>query len=240
VKKLWLLFLVLAPACPPVHSFTLGDIKTEVRRITDDRADPGIDYTDANIVSIINQVQRDVVNQTWCVNKSTTITLSVATTYYATPTDFINVYQVAFKNASGRWINLEEVSERAERQSNPDFERQPGSPTRYFLRQNSTGLEMGVLPVPSSSTTTGTIRADYYAIPTDLSANTDVPFNGLVHLLPYQEVLIYGTVAQLKLFEGDTAGATAYSTMYTNLLALMKSRLGMMPNYNPGFGGATK
>lgn len=238
-KLLLLLTLCLPTYGRMAHALTLGDIKVEVRRLIDDKANPKIGYTDAEIISFVNETQREIVNQTWCLQNTATQTLSVRTTYYALPDDMLAIYQVTFRDSAGRTRNLEEVTEKSLWQDNPDYERQSGQPFSYFVRQSTAAtdyeLQIAFLPVPSSSTATGTARIDYYNQATSLTGNADVPFDGILALYPYHYALVYGTVARLKLLDAEPEDAKNYMTLYTASVQLMKDRLGAMPNYNPGF-----
>lgn len=243
-KLLLALALILLTCSAPADALTLGDIKVEVRRLLDDKADPRIGYTDAVILSVINETHREIVSQTWCLQNTTATSLSVNTTYYALPNDLLAIYQVTFRDSTGRTRNLGEVTEKSLWQDNPDYERQAGQPMSYFVRQSTASttyaLQIAFIPVPSSTTATGTARIDYYNQSTDLSANTDVPFDGVRILYPYHYAIVYGTVGKMKLMDGEPEEAKAYMTMYTSAVQLMRDRLGQMPNYNPGFRGDSR
>ena len=68
----------------------------------------------------------------------------------------------------------------------------------------------------------------------DLSADTDVPFENRRNLYPYHAALIYYTVVRLKVTEGKISEASTYQQLYTSTLNSMKGKLGEMPNYTPG------
>lgn len=244
MKKLALLFFLAASAAVRVNALTLAEIRVEVRRYSNDVVDPRVKHSDAMITRLVNEAQREVVNQTWCLTNRSTQTLTAATTYYNLPNDLIAIEHVEFRDTSSRTRELLEVSEKATQQSNPDYERQAGAPFQYFVRSTTfttgTPLQIAVIPVPSSSTSAGLLTIDYYSQATSLSADTDVPFDGQRVLYPYHYALVYSAVAKLKLIDGDTTGAAAYLQMAQAYYALMLDRLGRMPNYNPGFGSATK
>lgn len=245
MKKFSLLFILFLWTCciRDAAALTLGQIKVDIRQKINDRADPKVTYSDTIMNSLINEAQRDIVNRTWCLQKTLSQSLSTRTTYYSFPTDFIAIQEFSFKEtATNRKRLLEEKSERSLNQENPDYERQRGPPFYYFVRNSTwtdTVLEYGLNPVPSATAQLGTIYVDYYNQPTALSSNSDIPFDSMYHLYPYHSGIIYYVVSKIKLLEGDVASATAYNQLYEQMIALMVDRLGRAPNYNPSFGIGT-
>ncbi len=244
MKKIirYLIALFLLGIWVPSFALTLGNIKVQVRRHINDKADPKIKVTDAEILAYVNEGQRDMVNRSWCLQKTYSQSLIARTTYYSLPTDLIAIQEFNFQEtATGRKRPLEEKSERYMYQTNQDYEKQTGPPFYYFVRYSTSGatqLEYGINPVPSTSTTLGTVFIKYYDQASDLALNSDIPLAGFQHLYPYHTALVYYAVSRIKMTQGDGAGSDAYEKMYESLVALMIDRLGRMPNYNPSFGGS--
>jgi len=244
MKKL-LIGLVLLACAAPASALTLSDIETAVRtHIRDTSSSSSLQqFSDTKLDATINEVQRDVVNKTWCVENSTAVTLVAATTYYSMPTDLIVPFRVTFTDASREVIELTETSQVQIVKLNPDFERNSsGEPTEYFIRQSTSGgnpLEMGVNPIPTSAST-GTVKMDYAAQATDLSSDSDVPFNGLNSLYQFHEVLVWGATYRIKLAQNKSAEAANYLTLYTEGVKEMKARLNEMPNYSINFKGRNR
>jgi hypothetical protein len=238
----------LAWAPRPAAALTLADVLTQARRyLRDTASDTTLQrYSDTYLTDLANAGQRAVVSETWPLNASTTLTLSVGTTYYSLPTDMLGIREVTYQNGTTLVRrNLTETSERSIMQSNSDYERQSGEPTQYFTRPSTasaTTLEMAILPVPRTSSSTGTVRVDYYNQATNLSTATTsgVPFDGDRMLYPYHEAIVYYVIWRVKLLEGDTAGAAGYQQLYESAVTVMGGRLGDRPNYTPGFKAATK
>lgn len=225
--------------CAKSHCLTLSDAETEVRRLVKDTATSASlqRYSDTVIDAFLNQSQREVVNATWCLQKSTSIALVTGTTYYSLPSDLIVVKLINFKDSANRKRELTETSYKAVRQNNPDYERTAGPPAEYTIRAsttNATTLDICFLPVAGGSST-GTITVDYMNQSTDLSSDSTVFLDGDIALLPYHETIVYQTVSKIKLLEGDTAMASAYLQLYTASIQAMNSRLGEKPNLSPGF-----
>ena len=242
-------FLVLAAFAwiftVPASALTLSDIETAVRRNIRDTSSTAAQqrYTDTVLDAIINEGQREVVNFTWCVQTSTSRVLSSQTTYYSLPTDLISIEMVTFRDSTNQTIELDEYSEAKAYSEEGDFERSSsGAPDHYFVRYSTSGgnaLEIAYLPVPTTSST-GTVRVLYNVQATDLSSDSDVPFDGLNHLYQYHVTLVYYATYRIKLMEGMADEAALYIKLYEAAIATMKDRLGRAPNYSPNVKAAPR
>ena len=223
-------------------ALTLSDIETQIRRNVRDTAASGNRYSDAILDDWINEAQREIVNMTWSVSASTNIALVAGTTYYSIPDDFITPYLVLFTETGEDTIQMKERLEGSLYDDNPSFENtSSGSPTEYFLRQSLSGgnnLQIGFIQVPTSSST-GTVRVDYFAYADDLSSDSDVPFGGLLHLKPYHYSLVNHVTAKIKALEGKTNEADFYRQEFEKGISIMDQRLKEAPNYRPGVRAAT-
>lgn len=189
-------------------------------------------FSNTQIDELINQTQRDVVNITWSVKASTTIVLSTGTTSYAMPSNFITVDRLVFENR-----NLEEVSIAGldSRFNNADWRSTGGVPEVYY-RDTKLPDEIGFYPWPADdSTSTGTIVIDYFAIATDLSADSDEPFNSINRLQQYSDLMVYEPVYKVFLIEGQMEKAAEYRQYYENRLKVMVDLEGQRPNWFPSF-----
>lgn len=225
------------------YALTLSDIETQVRRNIRDTDSSIQRYSDTILDAVINEAQDVVVNETWCLRLSTAITLVAGTTYYNLPDDFIAVYQVNFLDNSNQWGEMEQISEKVLYDTNPDFEHGgANAPTEYFIRYSTSGgnnLQFGVNPIPST-TSTGTVRIDYHNQATDMSSDSDVPFDGLLHLYPYHDTLWSYATFRIKVLEGKTDEADVYAKLYDRKVEIMKERFKTHPNYNPSIKGAPR
>jgi hypothetical protein len=244
MKKFLRILLLFASLLITRQSFalTLSDIETQIRRNVRDTATSGNRYSDAILDDWINEAQREIVNMTWCVNASTSISLVAATTYYSLPDNFITPYLVLFTETGEDTVQMKERLEGSLYDDNPSFEdTSSGSPTEYFLRQSLSGgdnLQVGFVQVPTSSST-GTVRIDYFAYPDDMSSDSDVPFGGLLHLKTYHYTLVNHVTAKIKALEGKTGEADFYRQEFERGISIMDQRLKEAPNYRPGVRAAT-
>jgi len=224
MKKLIAFLILLLPSS--AFALTLSDIRNEIRERIDDKADPKIRYTDKKLNNLINQAQRDVVNNTWCVSRSTSITLAVGTTFYTLPSDLI-----AIDRATRQYGNLPEVSlmQQDVDNNNTAWETTAGTPL-YFFQDKSQKTKIGLAPYPSSASDAGTLRIIYFSTAPDLSADSDVPFNSEVRLTNYQDLLVYYPCYRIFLGEGDKEQATFFRQEYESRLAIMNENLGIKPS----------
>lgn len=227
-------------SAPPGRALTLSDLKTEIRRNVRDTSTSSTlqRYSDGLIRSFINEAQKDVVNDTWCLQNTTFYVLTAGVTYYALPSDFLAVMQVNYRESTGRIRGLDEVSKRALFQQNPDWARQAGPPVNYFTQystQAATTLDIVYVPIPTSAST-GTAIIDYYSTVTDLSDDSDVAFNGLRHLYPYHHSIIDLVSYRISMIEGDVSAAEVYLKMYAGRVQTMMNRFKNSPNYLPSVG----
>lgn len=194
-------------------------------------------FSDSVLDQFINEGQRDVINRTWAIRNSDTVTLVAQTTYYDLNSDVLAIDQVIYTHESGNRIELEEVAEHSFIEGNPKWESNSGTPAVYFTRistDSGTALEIAFHPIPTSSST-GTVRVDYFASASDMSSDSDVPFNGLLHLYSYHESIVWYVVGKIAILERMTDLANSAVGIYTSWIEIMNDRLGRTPNRNASF-----
>lgn len=218
------------------HALTLSEIRTEVRVHIKDSNTSRQNYTNTQLDNIINQAHRDVVNLSWVIKKSASLELVSGTTHYAVPTDFIQVARVTFRDR-----NIEEKSLPGLDGdfADSDWETAGGYPQYYYQNPTLPGY-LSFYPFPNSSTSTGTIKMNYFAKANTLSSDSDEPFNGDDRYQDYSDVLIWYSVYQLYAIDGRADKAQYYLSAYESRLALMIDKLGQKPNFWPSFSGQRK
>jgi hypothetical protein len=235
-KRLACFLVLLLPL--GAKALTLAEIRNQIRvNMRDTNTDTSTQrYSDSILNTQINAIQGDINNFTWSVESSSSYVLTPNTTYYSLPSNFLGMKRVLFKDKNGASIQLSEYSEKQVTDTTPNYERSSiGAPTRYFTRQSKsagTALEICYLPIPPN-TSTGTVRMDYAVQVTDLSGDSDVPFNGLSTLYPYHEAIVYGVTSRLKFIEGKASEAQTYEILFEAEEQSMKSGSGTMPNFRP-------
>jgi len=112
-----------------------------------------------------------------------------------------------------------------------------GEPTHYFINWASRTY-VGVYPFPSSAASTTTIRYDYIAQVTDLSSDSDTPFNGITELRPYDYALAYFAAARMTAIDGRLDLSTLYRAEFSAIVAKMAQEARARPSYRPSAVGA--
>lgn len=222
--KLFLLLLILPQS---LFALTLREIRTEVRTLMTVKGEMGTNLYNNYLTSIINEGQRQAVIENRPIIKSSQTLLSVGTTFYVLPSDFLQMSRVSLN-----YDVLDEVTPEA--LDKTDGWQETGSlPTHYFINF-ATRTKIGMYPFPSSSSSTGTLRYDYFAMAQDLSADADVPFNGITEMAPYHYMLVYFTAARVAIMDGRDGLATYFLTEYRAGMERMKNEAKSRPSYRPG------
>lgn len=234
-----ILFFSLIPVS---LSLTLSDIRSEIRRNLRDTATTSSRqrYSDSILLSYINESQRAVLNHVWLTESTTIYSLIGGTTFYDLPTDYLGIKNVLYKNSSGQTLELKEKSYKSLIQQNADWDTTDTSdPTQYTVLQTTeTAMQISYVGIPPASST-GTLTIRYFNQPVDLSSDSDIPFDGKLHLLPYHIALVYHSSARIKILEGKVGEATTYIQLFNGSIETMSNRLGQSPNLQPSLRGFT-
>jgi hypothetical protein len=228
-----LLAFIAALFCSAVaaQALTLSQIRTQVRRNIRDTASSSTlqRYSDTVLLDFINEGQRDVVNQTWIVSKSTTITLSANTTYYSLPSDLINIERVTRANG-----NLPEVSLMLlDADSNNGAWEITGSTPTYFFQDRALPGSIGLYPYPSSTATAGTLKIIYRAFATDLAVDADQPFNALARYAGYHDLIVFYATYRILAIEALMDKAGVFKDLYDTRVQLLRGIVGAKPDKVP-------
>lgn len=216
-------------------ALTLSEIRTQIRLHTKDVGTSSTrqTYSDSQLNTLINEAQRDVINASWAIQKQTTVELVSGTTYYDLPTDVMEITRVTWLDRNLKETTFQEEDAAA---SNSAWERTGGAPDSYF-QDPSQPDKIGFQPYPNSATSTGTVKIFYIAYASDLSSDSDVPFNALDRMVPYHDLLIFYPCFKIFLIQGNQVKFQTYAQWYESRLLSFRDKYGTKPNYNPGFGG---
>lgn len=221
-KRIFILLFGLSLSAGAAQALTLSGIETQIRRnVRDTSSDTSLQrYSDAYIDALINEGQRDVINNTWAISKSSSISLVSGTTYYLLPTTLIQISRVTADSANLPEIDLTQLDFES---NNTDWANS-GTP-KYFFLDRSTVTAIGVYPYPSAS---GTLKVTYFSHATDLSSDTDEPFNALDNLAGYHDLLVYYVSARIEVIEGRADLAKYYEDIYLSRLQVMNTNVGVV------------
>ena len=228
--KLWVFLICGAIPCT-ASAKPLSSIISSCRVLATDSSSARQRFDDSELTAFVNEGQKDCVTQIWPIRKASTFELIAGSTYYSTPSDFLHVlrvtrdYQVITEKSPSA---LDKVS---------NWQEVGGLPINYYLSFSSRSL-IGFYPFPDSTASTATIRMDYVALASDLSASSDEPYNAIVELQPYAQILEFYCAYRATLIDGAPDLAQAYYAEYQRGLKRMSEEATARPAYNPSLTGA--
>jgi hypothetical protein len=230
VRGSWLLALLLAfPTC--ARAITLSTIRSDCRTLVKDTGASRQRFTNAQLLRFVNEGQKDLNQAARAVRKSTEWELAVGTTYYAAPSDFIFPLRI-----TRDYFIIKEKSV-SDLDKNSEWQKVAGLPFNYFI-DFSSRTKIGFYPFPDDSSSTGTIRMTYLAQVSDLSADSDQPFNSITELQPYGWALSLYCAYRASLIDGQVSLATAYASEYKHELDMLQIDATSRPAYKPPVTGS--
>jgi hypothetical protein len=183
-------------------------------------------FSDAQILDLINEGQRDAITNTLCIRKEYTFDTSSGTRYYSMPTDYITIDRVLHDDQK-----IEEKSPAKLDLASSEWETVTGEPINYFVNFSSR-TKIGFYPYPVSGTSTATVKVEYYAQATELTS-TDTPFNSITEFIPFHSMLTYYSVAQMMYIDGLVSSADRYLQRYMIYRQSFNDYCRARPGYSP-------
>ena len=152
------------------------------------------------------------------------------TTYYSLPADFLQMYRLTYKHETIQETTPEALDKQA---LWPETGQRP---THYFI-QFASRTKVGMYPWPESSSSTGTVRFEYYATATDLTADAEEPYGGSVELDQYGYALAYYAAARMAAIDGRLDLAAFYLGEFRAGVDRMGREAKNRPSYRPAAVG---
>lgn len=238
---LWLFLLVGVATPSRATTLTASDVLSRARVYLRDQSTSANrqQFPDSTLLQFLSDGQREANAQNWLLQSSYTFTLTLGTTEYATPSDFMATMRVWYSPPGGSgFIKLDQTSfDQLDAQS-AGWTSATGQPTRYYLdRTLPTNVNIGFFPAPSVSSSTGPVIVYYTQQTLDVSTTTQVPFNGNFIMQPYVSALAYYVAYRGFATVEETEQANVYLQFWVNFLGLMRQGIYKTPDYNPGFVG---
>lgn len=225
---LGLLLAIVSCLAEPASARTLTQLRSDVRVLISDSGTQSARYrfTDTQVDDFINECQREAVGQAWPLMLATSFELVADDQYYSLPDTFLAVRRVTWENRV-----LEERSPTI-LDKTKEWEETEGTPLYYFVTFASR-TTLGIYPIPADSSSTGTVKVEYYAQANDLASSSDVPFNGVREFYPFHHVLAYCAAGRLSAIMGRTELTPLYLQTYTQGLARLASTAVARPSSSP-------
>lgn len=238
MKKLFLSAILCLCAWGSANARTLSELRAELRRNIQDTHTSRARYSDATLLQYLNEAQNAVLSATWLSLETTSYELTRGTTFYSLPGDYLSANYVEFKDARGSARILEEMSLKGLGTNNSNWKMQSGVPSQYYVDMSSTSTNqlIAFIPIPGNVSSTGTVTVWYFSKTTDMSSDSDIPFNGKLNLIPYHMSIVYHATMRIKAIEKKTDDVTFYVQLFVQMITEMRDRLGSMPNYKPSMG----
>lgn len=166
----------------------------DVRRLLDHTQEllgepPGGFYNISSRLDLFNQAQRELNEETRAITDEAAVAVVLGTRDYDLPADFqsLDVEQPTFTDASGNITQVKVTDQNMLDRTTPGWQnttQNTGLPTHLFIRNGTLTL----WPTPDAD---GTLNLPYVVEPTELTADDDVPFNGIARLNRYAPALAY-------------------------------------------------
>lgn len=215
-----------------VQAITLATVRSDCRVLVQDTGSTRNRFSDAQLLRFLNEGQKDLVQFAKPIRKQYSFELVSGTTHYSTPSDFLSIERL-----TRSYQVLQEQSVKALDKSQ-QWQTVGGLPIAYYINHSSRS-SIGFYPFPNSTSSTGTIRMEYNAQATDLSSDSDAPFNGISELQPYGYLLPFYCAYRASLINNEAAQAQAYYAEYRRGSEMLAADAFARPNYRPGAIGAT-
>ena len=212
----------------PIHALNFSDLRTNTRVLISDSgtATSRLRFTNSEINTFLNECQRESVAASWPIVKTTNIELAAGTTYYSIPNTALAVKRVTWRN---RVLTERSI---ANLDGTKEWETISGTPQNYFVTFASRTF-IGIYPFPADSTSTGTVKVDFFAQADDLAADADIPYNGIREFYPMHHILSYCAAARMAAIDGQTGVAGLYLQIYNQLLGRLAAIALSRPSYSP-------
>ncbi len=219
-------------AHPAPAAENLAQLIDDVRVLTQDSSSSLYShFSDAQITTLLNQAQREILAGTHCLQQTMVFQLTPGTTYYPLPTTYTVIERLTIGGKS-----IPQMTPAALDSQSLGWEYASGYPNRYFINFSSRGL-VGFAPWPAQSTDTDTIKVDYDVQANDLVSASDYPYNGVNELQDYQHALAYWAAAMIEQVDQQPQRAQPYLTFYVAVGAQMKAKCRDLKNYMPSASG---
>jgi hypothetical protein len=230
--RILLLIAGLLIAGIPSRAITNATLLADCRVLVKDGGTARNRFSDAQLLRFLNEGQKDLVQYAKPIRKAYQFELVSGTTYYAAPSDFLTVIRL-----TRSYQVLQEQSIQA-LDKQQQWQTVGGLPINYFVNHSSRTY-IGFYPFPNTTNSTGTIRVEYSAQATDMSSDSDQPFNAITELQPYGYYISLWCGYRASLVDQQNANAQAYYAEYRRGSDMLAADAFSRPNYRPGAVGGS-
>lgn len=229
--KIFVTLVLFATFCPSSQAMNLGESRADVRSLITDAQATRQRFTNAELNSWINEGQRIADAKTWCTYKAVTFRVTMGTTYYALPDDFIQVSRV-----TRDFLSLPEMTPAGLDGRSAEWENMSGLPTYYFINFSSR-TKIGFAPFPMTSSDEANIKVEYVGFSSPLVNDSDNIFSGISEFAPYSFAVAYYSAYKASIVDERNDKAKIFLDSFTSLTTLMKDQCTQRMNYRPQMVG---
>ena len=236
------LFVLLAivPGTSRATTLAASDVLTRARVYLRDQG-VGVNrqtFPDATLLQFLSDGMREANAQNWILQSSYTFTLTLGTTEYAVPNDFMAVERIWYQQTGQNYVKLLATSMDQLDSQSSGWTSATGTPIKYYLdTSGGSNILLGFYPAPSIAQSTGPVIVYYVQQTADCTTTTCSVFNGNLVYQPYASALAYYIAGRGFQTVEETDLASGYFQLWYNFLSLMHQGMGKTPDFNPGFIG---
>jgi len=229
MKKIQLIVLMVMIS---VNSFAMnfGEITVFTRYlVNDNNADPAANhFTGVRISSAVNIIQSNMMTETFPIEKISTIAIVSGQREYSLPTDTFALQRVLIDNKLLPQKSIAKLDDDNSWQVAGDSQ----TPTCYYVK-HTTASVIGFNVIPST-TNSVIMTIQYVAMPSTLSNDSDIPFDGLTRLEPFHFGLCFGAAALLCYQDNRSADGDRYWLIYNSIVKNMDTTIRLTPDWQSG------
>jgi len=216
------------------YALNLGEIETMVRSLVRDNtpATGSPVFSDTLIDEYINIVQREIAMNTWCIEDYHTYTIAVGQEEYQFESDMVAITRLTIDD---ELISQKSVSKLDDEDGSWDVSKATSTPSYYYVRHTTVSV-IGFDTIPSTTTDTS-FTAWYIKNPTELTSDTDEPFDGQDRLDPFHYAIVLGASALISYAYGKPTDGDKYYMLYVDRINVMERVIRVTPDYVPSFMG---
>lgn len=211
------------------------DIETQARRLLRDTStDPNKQrWSSQQMWDRVNMGEIDIIVRTRCLTRRAWETSVTDISEYELPLDWIASLRVSYaiKPLTGTTTGYKRIEyytlDGLDTWKSGWEEADSGYPSKYYYRNTKICIQ----PAPSS-TYAGSkfIQLDYAYRCSSMTADADVPFDGVRYLYPYHPIIVWYVVAMCKYDEGDRNLGDFYWAKYMSDVIIMEKDLNNYPD----------
>jgi hypothetical protein len=232
--KKFLIFAFLACFASNSYALNYGEIRTMVRSLVRDNTPSSGSpvFSDTLLGEYINIIQREIAMNTWCIEDSHTYTIVAGQREYQFTSDMVAITRVTLDNELIEQKSIAKLDDSDTWEVNV----QTATPTNYYVRHTTVSV-IGFDTFPSTSTDTS-FTAWYVKNPTEMSSDTDEPFNGQARLEPFHYAIVLGASALISYAYGKPSDGDKYYTLYIDRVKVMEQVIRLTPDYAGSISGS--